>query len=166
MSNKETLGFFERIRSFFDRIFRSSESEVVVIIDGPNTLRKINGKRVSLKQIIDDAKNCGRIRVAKAIITTEAPPSLVKALQTSGFEIILAKEENVYVTLAVEAVKSMYEYEPDIIIIVSRDSRCLPIIHKIKERGIKVYVAGFEPGFSTALKNAADKIIQLDLQGD
>jgi len=165
MSDEVSMGILNKIKRFFDKIFKSGENEIVIIIDGPNTLRKIDGKRVSLKQIIEETKKFGRVRAAKAVITTEAPPSLVKALQTSGFEIILAKEDNAYVTLAVEAVRSIYEYEPDIIVVVSRDSRCLPIVHKIKERGIKVFVAGFQPGFSTALQNAADKVITLELQG-
>jgi len=68
--------------------------------------------------------------------------------------------------LAVEAIKAIYEYQPDIIVVVSRDSRCLPIVHRIKENGIKAFVAGFQPGFSTALKNAADKVIDLELLGE
>lgn len=166
MSDEESSGFFEKIKKFMDKIFRIGEKEVVVLIDGPNTLRKINGKRVSLKDVIEEAKRIGRIRAAKAIITTDAPPSLVKALQTSGFEIILAKEESIYVTLAVETVKAIYEYSPDAMVIVSRDSRCLPLVHKVKQRGIKAYVAGYDPGFSTALKNAADDVIYLKLQGE
>lgn len=165
MGSEESLGFFEKIKRVMDKIFKIGEKEVIVLIDGPNTLRKINGKRVSLKDIIEEVKKIGRIRAARAVITTDAPTSLVKALQTSGFEIILAKEEATYVTLAVEAVKIIYEYSPDVIVIVSRDSRCLPLIHKIKQKGIKVYVAGYDPGFSTALKNAADDVIYLKLQG-
>lgn len=165
MGSEESLSFLERIRKFMDKIFKIGEKEVVILVDGPNTLRKINGKRVSLKDIIEEVKKIGRIRAAKAVITTDAPASLIKALQTSGFEIILAKEEAIYVTLAIETMKIIHEYSPDVIVIVSRDSRCLPIVHKIKQRGIKVYVAGYEPGFSTALKNAADDIIYLKLQG-
>jgi len=166
MMEDEAAGIIDRIRRFFDRVFRLGEKEVVILIDGPNTLRKVNGKRVSLRDIISEARKYGRIRAAKAVVTTDAPPSLIKALQTSAFEIALAKEDSVYVTLAVETVKAIYEYSPDIVILVSRDSRCLPLVHKIKERGIKAFVAGYEPGFSTALKNAADKVIHLRLQGE
>jgi len=166
MSSEESLGIFDKIRKFFDKIFKMGENDVVILIDGPNTLRKINGRRVSLRNILEETKKHGRIRAAKAIITTDAPSSLVKALQTSGFEIILAKEENIYVMLAVETVKAIYEYQPDIIVVVSRDSRCLPIVHRIKEKGIKAFVAGFQPGFSTALKNAADRVIDLELLGE
>ena len=159
----ERVKILDRIKSFFDKLFKSSDREVVIIIDGPNMLRKIDGRRLSLKDVLKKGKNFGRLRMAKAIVTSDAPPSLIKALQTSGFEVVLAQENSVYTTLAIEAIRMIYEFSPDIFIIVSRDSRCLPVVQKIKEKGIKAVVAGYEQGFSTALKNAADEIIYLEL---
>lgn len=159
----EEVNILEKFKRFFEKLIRSTDREVVILIDGPNTLRKVNGRRLSLKNVLEQAKKFGRIRIAKAVITTDAPPSLVKALQTSGFEIVLSKENTIYTTLAVEAIKMIYEYTPDVFIIVSRDSRCLPIVHRVKERGIKAIVAGYDPGFATALKNAADEVVYLEL---
>ncbi|MCR8453455.1 MAG: NYN domain-containing protein [Crenarchaeota archaeon] len=157
------LSTLNRLKEYFKRIFKSLSHEVVILIDGPNMLRKIDGKRLSLKDVIRKAKNYGRIRAAKAIVTSDAPTSLIKALQTSGFEVILTQENITYVTLAIEAARMIYECSPDFFVIVSRDSRCLPIVHKIKEKGIKAIIAGYEQGFSTALKNASDEVIYLEL---
>jgi len=159
----ERFRIIDKIKRFFDRLFKSTDREVVILIDGPNMLRKINGKRLSLKDVLKKGKSYGRVRMAKAVVTSDAPPALIKALQTSGFEVVLAQENVVYTTLAVEAIRMIYEFSPDIFVIVSRDSRCLPIVHKIKEKGIKAIVAGYEQGFSTALKNAADEVIYLEL---
>lgn len=157
------MGFFDKVKSFFEKLVKSTDREVVILVDGPNTLRKINGKKLSLNSILDIGRKFGRIRIAKAVVTTDAPSSLIKALQTSGFEIVLSKENAVYTTLAVETIKMIYDYTPDVFLIVSRDSRCLPIIHRIKERGVKAVVAGYDPGFAMALKNAADDVVYLEL---
>ncbi len=162
----ERVRIFDKIKSFFDKLFRSADREVVILIDGPNMLRKINGRRLSLKDVLKKGKSYGRVRMAKAVVTSDAPPALIKALQTSGFEVVLAQENAVYTTLAVEVIRMIYEFSPDIFVVVSRDSRCLPIIHKIKEKGIKAVVAGYEQGFSTALKNAADEVIYLELANE
>ena len=54
------------------------------------------------------------------------------------------------------------ERDIDVIIVGSRDTRCLPILQKIKNEGAIAVAMGFEPGFAIALKNVADEIILLN----
>ncbi len=153
----------KRIVSYVKRFFRHGKKEVGIVIDGPNLLRKVNGKHVNLKEIIKKAEKMGRISKSVAILTSEAPPSLIKALNNTGFEVIIPPGD-VHVAIATEVMKMIKKMDIDVIIVGSRDTRCLPILQKIKEEGVISVVMGFEPGFAVALKNAADEVILLTLQ--
>ncbi|MHA1616523.1 MAG: NYN domain-containing protein [Candidatus Njordarchaeales archaeon] len=153
-----------RLSGYMKKLFRHSKKEVGIIIDGPNLLRKINGKRVSLKEIRRQAEKLGRISVAVAFLSPDAPASLIKALSNSGFEPRVVPIGDIHVAMAVETMRLLKEEAIDVIIIGSRDSRCLPILQKIKSEGAIAAVMGFEPGFSVSLKNAADEIIELKLK--
>jgi len=154
----------DKISSYFKRIFRHSKREVGIIIDGPNLLRKIEGKRVSLKKIREKAEKFGHISKAVAILSSDAPPSLIKALTNSGFEPKIVAIGDIHVAMAVEVMKFLKEEDLDVIIVGSRDTRCLPILNKIKSEGVVAVAMGFEPGFAIALKNAADEVIYLELE--
>ncbi|RKX45595.1 MAG: NYN domain-containing protein, partial [Thermotogae bacterium] len=49
----------------------------------------------------------------------------------------------------------------DIIALATRNAEFLPIILKAKEKGKETAIIGIEPGFSAALKHAADYVITL-----
>ena len=153
-----------RIAEYFKRIFRHSAREVGIVIDGPNLLRKIGGKRVSLTEIKKKAQKFGHINRAIAILSPDAPATLIKALSNSGFEPRIVPIGDVHVALAVEVMRLLKENELDVIIVGSRDTRCLHILQKIKSEGALAVVMGFEPGFAVALKNASDEVINLSLK--
>ena len=64
--------------------------------------------------------------------------------------------------MAVNAVESVFNDDIDTIVLVTRDTDFLPVIQKAKEHGKETVVIGMEPGFSTALKNAADQVVELE----
>ncbi|MCD6491701.1 MAG: NYN domain-containing protein [Candidatus Njordarchaeia archaeon] len=151
----------KRILSYFKKIFRHGNKEVGIILDGPNILRKVGGKKISLREIREKCEKLGHITRAIAVLSTDAPAPLIKALSNSGFEVIIPPGD-VHVAIAVEVMKMIKERDIDVIIVGSRDTRCLPILQKIKNEGAIAVAMGFEPGFAIALKNVADEIILLN----
>jgi len=151
----------ERLRKFF-----KGEKYVAALLDGPNILRKVEGRRVSLNDLRKKIDEYGVLKKAVAVVSSDAPPSLIKALNLIGFEVhAIDAKSDPYIWLAVFASRVLFSEIPyDVLFVISRDTRCLPIVQKGKEKGLKVVVAGFEPGFSTALKHAADEIVYLKLE--
>ncbi len=152
----------KKLVSYIKRFLRHGKKEVGIVIDGPNLLRKIDGKHVALKDIIEKAERIGRVSKSIAVLSPDAPQSLIKALNNSGFEVLIPPGD-VHVAMATEVMKMLKKHDIDVVIVGSRDTRCLPILQKIKEEGAISIIMGFEPGFAVALKNAADDIIYLKL---
>jgi len=67
--------------------------------------------------------------------------------------------------MAVNAMDAVYNENIDVVVLVTRDADFLPVIQKAKEKGKETVIIGMDPGFSTALQNAADNVIELD-QGE
>ncbi|MFB6147602.1 MAG: NYN domain-containing protein, partial [Candidatus Nanohaloarchaea archaeon] len=66
------------------------------------------------------------------------------------------------VYMAANAMEAVYNDSIDIIVLVTRDADFLPVIQKAKEHGKETVIIGMNPGFSTALQNAADQVIELE----
>ncbi len=62
--------------------------------------------------------------------------------------------------------REIYNPNIDAIALATRNAEFLPVILKAKEKGKETIVLGVEPGFSAALKHAADYTIILNPQGD
>jgi uncharacterized protein (TIGR00288 family) len=131
---------------------------IALLIDGPNILRKELG--VKLEDIVEALGEIGDIRVAKVILNQYAPHGLIEADSNQGFEPIIVSGET-GVKLAVEAMKEIYNPHIDVIAIATRNAEFLPVILKAKEKGKETVVIGVEPGFSAALKHAADYTVIL-----
>ncbi|WP_297499605.1 TIGR00288 family NYN domain-containing protein [Thermococcus sp.] len=131
---------------------------IALLIDGPNMLRKDLG--VKLEDIVEALEGFGDIRVAKVILNQYAPQGLIEAVSNQGFEAIIVSGET-GVKLAVEAMREIYNPNIDIIALATRNAEFLPVILKAKEKGKETIVIGVEPGFSVALKHAADHTIVL-----
>lgn len=154
---------FDRVRSFVKKLFDFGEREITILIDGPNLLRRVKGKHVSLEALRQKAEELGRITQGKAVVSKNTPASLLKALTNSGFETIVSSG-NVHIRMAVELVKILQENKVDVVVIASRDAVCVPLIQMAKKQGAKTIALGFNPGFSSALLNTADENIVLELQ--
>lgn len=153
-----------------EKVRRSSTEEkdnrVGLFVDGPNILRK--QFEVDLDELREKVSKYGRITNAKVFLNQFASEKLIEAVASQGFEPVISlggeQEEggrsDIDVSMAVNAVEAL---EPglDVMVLVTRDADFLPVIQKAKKVGVRVIVMGMNPGFSTALKNAADEVMDL-----
>ena len=146
---------WKMIKNLFKRSDRLS-----IIVDGPNLLRKSRKGQVKLEDVIEASSELGSITEKIVILNTFASKKLIQAIVNSGFQPVVASGE-LYLKLAILSLDLVYRNPGDIILIASRDARCTPIIMKLKEKGVKTAILGFEPGFSIALKNNADFALEL-----
>ena len=147
------------IQSLRDRL--SGERKIAIIVDGPNFLRKINGRQIKLEEIDEKIKDMGKAVVRKVLLNEFASEKLIQAVTNSGYEPIVSPYD-IYITLSIE-VMNVLKQNSDIaaVIIASRHARVTPILLKLKEKGIETVMVGFDPGFSVAVKKHADKIFQI-----
>ncbi|MFB6242152.1 MAG: TIGR00288 family NYN domain-containing protein [Candidatus Nanosalina sp.] len=144
----------------------SNGTNVGIFVDGPNVVRKEFD--LDLDELREKTEEFGDIKVAKVFLNQYASDKLIEAIISQGFEPELglggekAKESDVDVYMAVNAMESVFNNDIDVIILVTRDTDFLPVIQKAKEHGKETVVIGMEPGFSTALKNAADQVVTLE----
>lgn len=144
----------------------SKGPNVAIFVDGPNVVRKQFD--LDLDELREKAGEFGDIKVGKVFLNQYASDKLIEAIISQGFEAELglggekAKESDVDVYMAVNAVESIFSDDIDTIILVTRDTDFLPVIQKAKEYGKETVVMGMDPGFSTALKNAADEVVVLE----
>jgi uncharacterized protein (TIGR00288 family) len=139
---------------------RSLEKKIAIFVDGPNLLRK--EFTLDLSELRRKAERYGKIVVAKVFLNQFAPEKLIEAIINEGFkvEMVLAEKEDmdVDVSLAVDAMETLLTKNIDVLILATRDTDFIPLIHKAKEYGKEVIVFGVNKGFSAALRNAADKV--------
>ena len=144
-------------------IFGGSVKNVAVFIDGPNMIRK--EFNIDLKEVRERAKKYGRLIYGKVFLNQFASEKLIEAVSSQGFEPLIAlgveKDQDIDVYMAAEIMEASYDKSIDVIVMVSRDTDFLPIIQKAKKKGKETVVMGSEPGFSVALRNAADHVEDL-----
>ena len=144
----------------------STEPNVAVFVDGPNVIRKQFD--LDLDALREEIEEFGNIKVGKVFLNQYASEKLIEAIVSQGFEAALGlggekdKESDVDVYMAVNAMDAVYNDDIDVIVIVTRDADFLPVIQKAKENGKETVVIGMEPGFSTALQNAADNVLEIE----
>lgn len=141
-----------------DLLAKKKAKNIACFVDGPNMLRKELG--VDLDKVRKKLLKHGSLKVARVFLDQYASDKLIEAVTNQGFDISIVPSD-VDVALAVEAAQFVYSDKIDVIAIVSRDSDFKPILTKAKEQGKETIVVGTEPDFSTALRNAADIVIDL-----
>lgn len=152
------------LEKFKDRV--SGEPNIAVFVDGPNVIRKEFD--LDLDLLREKIGELGNIKVGKVFLNQYASEKLIEAIVSQGFEAALGlggekdKESDVDVYMAVNAMEAVFNDSIDIIVLVTRDTDFLPVIQKAKEHGKETVIMGMDPGFSTALKNAADQVIELE----
>lgn len=145
----------------------SDDRRIGLFIDGPNILRKEFD--IDLDKLREKVEERGRITAAKVFMNQFASEKLIEAVASQGFEPVISlggeqKDEgrsDIDVAMAVSVMDSL-QYGLDTIILATRDADFLPLVQTAKERGVEVIIMGMEPGFSTALKNAADEVMNLE----
>ena len=144
------------IRGVRGRVGR--KKQLAIIVDGPNVLRK--ELDLDLEKIREIAESMGRVSKAVVIINRQAPEKLVEAITNAGFDarVSFSRPE---VDFAVAAMEATFSDKIHTLILTTRSAAYLPIVHKAKEVGKEVVVIGVEPGYSVALKKAADISLSL-----
>jgi uncharacterized protein (TIGR00288 family) len=144
----------------------NGEPNVAIFVDGPNVVRKEFD--LDLDELREKTGEYGNIKIGKVFLNQYASDKLIEAIISQGFEADLglggekAKESDVDVYMAVNAMEAVFNDDIDTIVLVTRDTDFLPVIQKAKEHGKETVVMGMDPGFSTALKNAADQVVTLE----
>ena len=152
------------LQRFKDKV--NGEPNVAVYVDGPNVVRKEFD--LDLDELRNKVGEFGNIKVGKVFLNQYASDKLIEAIVSQGFEAALglggekAKESDVDVYMAVNAMESVFNDDIDVVVLVTRDTDFLPVIQKAKEYGKETVIIGMDPGFSTALKNAADQVVTLE----
>ena len=140
----------------------SGERKIAVLVDGPNFLRKVNGRQIKLEEIGEKIKDMGKTVVRKVLLNEFASEKLIQAVTNSGYEPIVSPYD-IYITLSIEVMNILKQNSDlEAVIIASRHARITPILLKLKEKGIETAIIGFEPGFSVAAKKHSDKIFQIE----
>jgi len=155
LADQKGIGF-KTVKNIFTK-----QKKVALLIDAPNLLRRVNDKQIRLEDIEKIANRLGQIKIAKVILNRHAPKSLLRAIENSGYEPIVASED-IYIRMAIEIMDCVYQKNVHMIIVASRHARCAPILRAAKANGMDTAIIGFQPGFSVAVKNAADMAFQLE----
>ena len=151
--------------SILDDIFggsRKKAPQVVLLIDGPNSIRKeIN---IDLKQVKAEVQKYGDIRIAKVYLDQYASDKLIEAMVNQGFETEITTGD-VDVTMAVEAIEYVMEKNTDVLALMTRDTDFTPVLRKAKKYGKKAVIVVSGSASSVALKNTADAVIEMKQGG-
>lgn len=152
------------LQKFKDKV--SGEPNVAVFVDGPNVIRKQFD--LDLDALREKVEDFGNIKIGQVFLNQYASEKLIEAIVSQGFEAKLGlggekeKESDVDVYMSTNAMEAVFNDDINVIVIVTRDADFLPVIQKAKEHGKETVVIGMEPGFSTALQNAADNVVELE----
>ncbi len=133
---------------------------ISIIVDGPNLLRKVGNQQIKLDDIDKYASQLGNLGEKYVLLNRHASEALIQAVINSGYTPIVATDD-VHTQMAILAMELVHRNAGDIILLGSRDAKCTPILMKLKEKGIKTAILGFDPGFSVSLKNVADFTIDI-----
>lgn len=153
------------LMSFLDQFFGKKKEErkqVVLLIDGPNSIRKeIN---IDLREVKKEVQKYGDVRIAKVYLDQYASDKLIEAMVNQGFETEITTGD-VDVTMAVEAMEYIMEKNTDVLALVTRDTDFTPVLRKAKKYGRKALIVVSGSAASVALKNTADVVIVMKQGG-
>jgi len=149
-------GRWKSLKSLFRR-----EKKVSILVDGPNLLRRLGNRQIKIEDIDEVADKLGSIVDRYVYLNHHASEKLIEAMVNSGYTPIVIRGD-IYVSLAMKALEIANRERCDVILIGSRDARVVPILRKLKEKGIDTAIVGFDPGFSVALQKGADYAFELN----
>ena len=142
---------------------KKPDKRIGLIIDGPNILRK--EFNINMEHVAEILNDIGDIRIAKVILNQYASQRLIEAIANQGFEVVVVAGDT-DVMMGMLSMEVIYNDNIDTVALATRDADFLPIVNKAKEYGKETIVIGTDPGFSTALQNAADYVIKMGDSAD
>ncbi|OQX21386.1 MAG: hypothetical protein BWK75_03220 [Candidatus Altiarchaeales archaeon A3] len=135
------------------------KNRLAVFVDGPNVLRR--DVNLSLREIKENLKIAGLIKICRVYLNQNAPSKLVEAAINEGYEVVTTPSD-VDVCMAVDATSAIYNPAINVIALVTRDTDFHFVLKKAKEMGKATIVVGAKENFSSALRNTADEAILLE----
>ncbi|MFA6530861.1 MAG: TIGR00288 family NYN domain-containing protein [Candidatus Micrarchaeia archaeon] len=147
---------------FLRKYAKKEKPDIAILIDGPNIIRK--SFNIDLKEVKDEIKKYGNIRVARMYLDQYASDKLIEAMVNQGFETIITTGD-VDVTMAIEAMEYVLNPNIDIIACMTRDTDYIPVLRKAKFYGKKTMILATDVAFSAALRNTADTVIIIKGKG-
>ena len=137
----------------------AAETRVALFVDGPNLLR--DEFDVDLDDVRAVAAGYGRPALTRVYLDEHAGPSLVRAAESRGFEVVTTSGD-VDVRLAVDLTRVAVTGGADAAVVASRDADFKPAVEAANAAGL-LTVAGApgEHGRSDALRNAAAESVTL-----
>lgn len=148
-------GRWTSLKSLFRR-----ENKVSILVDGPNLLRRIGNRQIKIEDIDEVADKLGTIVDRYVYLNHHASDKLIEAMVNSGYNPVVTRGD-IYVALAMKALEISKRDRCDVMLFGSRDARVVPILMKLKEKGVETAIVGFDPGFSVALQNVSDYAFEL-----
>jgi uncharacterized protein (TIGR00288 family) len=99
--------------------------------------------------------------VAKVYLNERASNKLLEAIINSGFTPVVTTHD-VHLLMTIEGMDLVLGDTTKLLAVFSRHARIAPLLRRARETGVETLAIGFEPGFSVAVKNAADHVLWLD----
>lgn len=168
---------FDQIENLFKRGLNMDEENIAVYLDFENLVLSAEEvypskeKALSLAPIIEYISSRGNICIKKSYAdwSKQIFSRYQRSLVEYGFEMIhlpatTAKGKNgADVRLAIDAIENMASFEIiDTFIIGSGDTDFLALIQRIRSRGKKVIILGFEHSAGALIKTSSSEFISLD----
>ncbi len=145
---------------FLQRLLRDQREGVALFVDGPNVLREEFD--VDLDDVRAVATASGRVVAARLYLDEDAPPSLVRAAEAHGYEVITTSGD-VDVKLAVDIAEFVLRDRVKTVAVASRDTDFKPGLELASREGVRTLaIAPGSHGRSDALRRTADESVTLE----
>lgn len=164
--------------------FKNRISRVLVLVDESNVVNSVRnlGRNLDWLKLRDFFSETGR-NLIEMVVYVGLPPVLpdwqverdkknkfIYWLRSNGFLVVTKDgspadegyyKANVDVMMAIDAVELSTEIRPDVVILVTGDADFAYLAEQLRRRGIRVEVASVAQNLGSALKTAANKVIDL-----
>ena len=127
-----------------------------IFVDGPNMLRK--NTHIDLAKAKSKAQEIAPVVLANVYLDQYAKDKLLEAVINQGYNPVISSGD-VDVAMATDIVYYAMKENLSHVVIVTRDTDFVPAIRRVRQEGKQVVIISKEFGFSSALRNYADKLI-------
>ncbi|MDH5401773.1 MAG: NYN domain-containing protein [Candidatus Heimdallarchaeota archaeon] len=149
-------GRWKSLKSRFRR-----EKKIVILVDGPNLLRKVGKRSVKIEDVDEIASKLGSTIERYIFLNDQASDKLIQAMVNSGYNPIVVRGD-IYISMGMKTMEIAHRNNCDLFLYGSRDARLGPMLMKLREKNFETAIVGFDPGFSVLLQNQSDYVFQLN----
>lgn len=156
------------------------QEKVIIYIDNSNLFHgicthdpaiRIDFKK--LREILTGSRKCIDVKLYASEVSSmpEKQTAFYKKLEYDGISVILTeqrirggkiKEEAIDVALAIDMMADVCDSKVDAVVLVAGDGDYVPLVKKVRRRGVKVQLAFCNVGLSDKLRRAVHSFIDLD----